>query len=153
MKPMKESQNMLLRGTVKPNRSISMLGGKQVSTHERKEPTDQDSCRPLRDDEIVTERRFSRRSFVAATGVFLTGGAMALLMDRTALAVQNGPDQPKPADPDSPKPADPDSKKSTDPDSKKHKHHHHRRHHKEPPPTDPTAPPPTDPNAPPPTNP
>ena len=103
-----------------------------MSTHERKEPEDQEPCRSLTDEEIVTERTLSRRSFVAATGLFLTGGAMALLTNRSALAQQTDPN--KPADPNK-RPADPDGKKH-------HRHHHHHHHHHAPPPTDPNAPPP-----------
>ena len=114
-----------------------------MSTHERKEPEDQEPCRSLTDEEIVTERTLSRRSFVAATGLFLTGGAMALLTNRSALAQQTDPN--KPADPDK-RPADPD-KQPADPDGKKHhRHHHHHHHHHAPPPTDPNAPPPPPPH-------
>ena len=123
-----------------------------MSSYEGKEPLDHDACRSLTDDEIVTERTLSRRSFVAAAGVFLTGGAMALLADRQGLAQVADPNQTPPPDPNRPadpnKPTDPD-KPATDPDGKKHHHHHH--HHKAPPPTDPNRP--TDPNAPPPPDP
>ncbi len=115
-----------------------------MSSHESKEPVDQEACRSLTDDEIVTERGLSRRSFVTAAGVFLTGGAMALLTGRHALAQTGDPNQPPPPDPNRPadpnRPTDPNGAPA-DPDGKKHHHRHHHHHH---------APPPTDPNAPPP---
>ena len=90
-----------------------------MSIHDEKEAPIQDSSRALTDSDIVTERRFSRRSFVAATGALLAGGAMAVLTEGRAMALQTAPQ----TDPDSKKASDPDSKKASDPDKKKHHHH------------------------------
>ena len=75
-----------------------------------------DSKRTLRDDQIVTERTFGRRSFLTAVGTMVVGGAAALALgDRLqAAAQQSDPDAKKATDPDSK-----DAKKASDPDAKK----------------------------------
>jgi len=91
-----------------------------------------DSTQTLRDDQIITERTFGRRSFLTAVGSIVVGGAAALVLSDAleAAAQQTDPDAKKAADPDSKdakKPSDPDakkkasttSKKSGDPDAKK----------------------------------
>ncbi len=75
-----------------------------------------DSPETLTDDQIVTERKVERRSFLSTTGALLAGAAGIV---STARASQNDPDQRKPTDPDKKKAADPDQKKSSDPDKKK----------------------------------
>lgn len=74
-----------------------------------------ESSRTLTDEQIVTERKMPRRSFLTAAGALLVGAA-ALASGVRAVAQQG-------ADPDSKKAADPDSKdkKKTDPDKKKTK--------------------------------
>lgn len=97
-----------------------------MSKHDFQQPSMQNSSRTLTDSQIVTERRFSRRSFVAATGALLAGGAMAVVTQGRADALQTAPpadpDNKKATDPDH-KQTDPDHKKAADPDKKKHKHH------------------------------
>jgi len=74
------------------------------------------SKRTLRDDEIVTERTFGRRSFLTTVGSIVVGGAAALALGDTleAAAQQSDPDAKKAIDPDSK-----DAKKRSDPDAKK----------------------------------
>lgn len=74
-----------------------------------------ESSRTLTDEQIVTERKMPRRSFLTAAGALLVGAA-ALASGVRAVAQQG-------TDPDSKKAADPDSKdkKKTDPDKKKAK--------------------------------
>lgn len=74
----------------------------------------QESSRTLTDEQIVTERKMPRRSFLTAAGALLVGAA-ALASGVRAVAQQG-------SDPDSKKATDPDSKdkkKGSDPDSKK----------------------------------
>ena len=85
---------------------------------------DQDSTRTLNDDQIVTERKVPRRSFLATAGTLMAGATAIVAGARATSLVafpqdQTTPDQQKPADPDSQKPADPDSQKPADPDSQK----------------------------------
>ena len=90
----------------------------------------------LTDDQIVTERKFSRRSLLTMAGAVFAGGAVAMLADRRAGAQVAAPQTG--ADPDQAKGnkgTDPDSKKSgarSDPDSAKHKHKHKHKHHGDP---------------------
>lgn len=77
-----------------------------------------ESPRTLSDDEIVTEQKVPRRSFLSTTGALLTG-ATGLVLGARASGLLNSPqDDPnkRPADPDK-KPADPD-KKVDDPHKK-----------------------------------
>ena len=69
----------------------------------------------LTDDQIVTERKLPRRSFLTAAGTILAGGA-AMLVAGTRAAAQ---DAAKADDPDAKKASDPDAKKAGDPDAKK----------------------------------
>ena len=74
----------------------------------------QESSQTLTDEQIVTERKMPRRSFLTAAGALLVGAA-ALASGVRAVAQQG-------SDPDSKKATDPDSKdkkKGSDPDSKK----------------------------------
>ncbi len=79
----------------------------------------------LTDEQIVTERRLPRRSFLGATGALLTGAA-GIVSGVRASTVRNSPyDDPKrPDDPDK-RPADPDKrpedreKKPADPDKRR----------------------------------
>jgi hypothetical protein len=75
-----------------------------------------DSKHTLRDDQIVTERMFGRRSFLTAVGSIVVGGAAAVVLGDTleAAAQQGDPDAKKAADPNSK-----DAKKQSDPDAKK----------------------------------
>ncbi len=76
----------------------------------------QESSQTLTDEQIVTERKMPRRSFLTAAGALLVGAA-ALASGVRAVAQQG-------SDPDSKKAADPDTKdkkKGSDPDSKKRK--------------------------------
>ncbi len=76
----------------------------------------QESSQTLTDDQIVTERKMPRRSFLTAAGALLVGAA-ALASGVRAVAQQG-------TDPDSKKATDPDSKdkkKASDPDKKKKK--------------------------------
>jgi hypothetical protein len=72
----------------------------------------------ITDDEIVTERRLPRRSFLSATGALLAGATGVVSGLRASGLRHQGQDDPdkKPADPDK-RPADPD-KKPADPDKK-----------------------------------
>ncbi len=82
------------------------------------ELTNLESLRTVTDDQIVTERRLPRRSFLNRTGALLAGAAGIVSGLRASTLQQDDPDK-KPADPDKKKSGDPDSKKSSDPDSKK----------------------------------
>ncbi len=76
----------------------------------------QESSQTLTDEQIVTERKMPRRSFLTAAGALLVGAA-ALASGVRAVAQQG-------SDPDSKKAADPDTKdkkKASDPDKKKKK--------------------------------
>jgi hypothetical protein len=81
-----------------------------------REVVNQESSRTLTDEEMVTERRSARRSFLTAAGTFLAGGALAIVAGRRAAA----------QDPDSDaksqkKDEDADKKKETGAKSKKTK--------------------------------
>ncbi len=86
-----------------------------------KKPESLDS---VTDDQIVTERKLPRRSFLTAGGVVLTGAAGLVAGLRKASAKTASPDDPKkPDDPDKrtddpdKRPADPD-KRPADPDKR-----------------------------------
>jgi hypothetical protein len=85
-----------------------------MPTNERKETVSQESPQTLTDDQIVTERKLARRSFLRTAGVILAGGAVAIVAGRRAAAQDTDPDAKKDTDPDQ-------KKKDTDPDSKKGK--------------------------------
>lgn len=80
------------------------------------------SPQTLTDEQIVTEKTIPRRSFLAATGAVLLGGAASLVLGNTAGAQTHDPDKPrntdpdKPQDPDKPRPQDPDKPRPNDPD-------------------------------------
>ncbi|MGA8029046.1 MAG: hypothetical protein WB992_18055 [Bryobacteraceae bacterium] len=83
-----------------------------------REVTDLESLQTITDDEIVTERKVPRRSFLSTTGALLAGAAAVVSGVRASTlrsSPQNDPDK-KPADPDK-KPADPD-KRPADPDKR-----------------------------------
>jgi hypothetical protein len=85
----------------------------------------------LTDDHIVTERKIARRAFLGSTGVYLAGGAMAIVASARAAAQdaapqQSDPDKAKQSDPDkkrktksNAKASDPDKAKAADPDKEK----------------------------------
>ena len=75
-----------------------------------------DSKQTLRDDQIVTEPTFGRRSFLTAVGSIVVSGAAAVVLGDTleAAAQQGDPDAKKAADPNAK-----DAKKQSDPDAKK----------------------------------
>ena len=75
--------------------------------------------RTVTDDQIVTERRFPRRSFLSATGAVLTG-AIGIASSLRA-SPQSDPDQKKASDPDQKKKSKKKSrkKKAADPDKAK----------------------------------
>lgn len=83
---------------------------------EKKSESVRDSKQTLREDQIVTERTFGRRSFLTAVGSVVVGGAAALVLGDKLRAApqQSDPDAKKATDPDSK-----DAKKQTDPDTKK----------------------------------
>lgn len=90
----------------------------------------QESSQTLMDEQIVTERKMPRRSFLTAAGALLVGAA-ALASGVRAVAQQGSdPDSKKAADPDSKdkkrkktaaNTADPQSKAAADADSKDRK--------------------------------
>ena len=73
----------------------------------------QESSQTLTDEQIVTERKMPRRSFLTAAGALLVGAA-ALASGVRAVAQQGSDPDSK----DKKKASDPDSKKAADPDSK-----------------------------------
>ncbi|HEX5411129.1 MAG TPA: hypothetical protein VFZ27_04640 [Terriglobia bacterium] len=90
----------------------------------KEDNADKDSVRTLNDDQMVTERKVPRRSFLAMAGTLMAGATAIVAGGRAATLAafpqdQTNPDQQKPADPDSQKPADPDQQKPADPDSQK----------------------------------
>lgn len=68
----------------------------------------------LADDQIVTEHKLPRRSFLATAATILAGGALAMAAAKRARAQDTDPDSQKRTDPDQ-------KKKRTDPDAKKGK--------------------------------
>jgi hypothetical protein len=107
-------------------REHSIKGAKPMADESPKAVNPQ-SPHTLKDEEIVTERKFSRRSFML--GTVIAGGAAALLAGSAALAQEQDPDKKKDAGSQSGKEQDPDKKKETgsksgkeaDPDKKKDK--------------------------------
>ncbi|MGH9378003.1 MAG: hypothetical protein ACRD1I_04315 [Terriglobia bacterium] len=88
----------------------------------------QEPSQTLADNQIVTERKLPRRSFLAATGAFLAGAAVVVSGVRAAAQEASDPDKKKGdsdksdkkkgSDPDKKrkKGSDPDKKKASDPD-------------------------------------
>lgn len=79
---------------------------------------DLEPIRTITEDQIVTEQKLRRRSFLSRTGALVAGAAglvSGLRASSPHRAQQDDPDK-KPADPDK-KPADPD-KRPADPDKK-----------------------------------
>jgi len=81
--------------------------------------TNEEPRRSLTDEHIVTEKNLPRRSFLAATGAVLVGGAAALVLGRSSMAQTQDPDKAKTAEPDKAKAQDPDKAKAGDPDKAK----------------------------------
>lgn len=83
---------------------------------EEKSKSVRGSKQTLKDDQIVIERTFGRRSFLTAVGSIVVGGAAALALGDTleVAAQQSDPDAKKATDPYSK-----DAKKQGDPDAKK----------------------------------
>jgi len=88
-----------------------------------RELVNQESPRTLTDEEMVTERRVARRSFLTAAGTLLAGGALAIVSGRRAAAQGTDADaKPKTTDADAKpktKDDDADKKKETGAKSKK----------------------------------
>jgi len=94
----------------------------------------------LGDSDIVTERRLHRRAFLGTTGMFLAGGAAAMLAGARGIARQGGQgDQPRPTDQPPPLPADqarptdppPDPDKVSDDEKKRRKREREREEREE----------------------
>jgi outer membrane biosynthesis protein TonB len=87
-------------------------------TDRKTEKPDLEPLRTVTDDEIVTERRLPRRSFLSTSGVLLAGATGIVSGVRASGLPHSAQEDPhkKPADPDK-KPADPD-KRPADPDKK-----------------------------------
>jgi hypothetical protein len=89
----------------------------------------QQSARTLKDDEIVTDRKFSRRSFVTVAGTLLAGGAAFLVAGSAANAQDQKENKDQATDPDKQKDDSSKEKQETkeaaaDPDkTKKDKKH------------------------------
>jgi hypothetical protein len=100
----------------------------QVKAPKLKQDDITSKSQSLTDDEIITEKRLPRRSFLAVGGTLLAAGALVLTSGRVTGA-QDDPDKKKPApqDPDKakqPPASDPDKAKATsssDPDKAKTK--------------------------------
>jgi hypothetical protein len=86
----------------------------QIMTDKKPEEVYPVSSQTLTDDQIVTERKLPRRSFLTAAGTFVAGAA-AIVAGTRATAVLASPQN----DPDKKKASDPDKKKASDPDKKK----------------------------------
>jgi hypothetical protein len=98
--------------------------------HKKTDDMNEEALRSLTDEQIVTERKIPRRSFLTTAGVFM-GGAAAIVAGTRATTLlaspQNDPDKKKASDPDkkkasttgTKKASDPDKKKASDPDKKK----------------------------------
>jgi hypothetical protein len=76
------------------------------------------STQSLTDDQMITERKRPRRSFLSASGALVVGAA-AIASGVRAAAQNTDPDKKPPTDPDQKKPSDPDQRKPSDPDQKK----------------------------------
>lgn len=102
--------------------------------------------RTVTDDQIVTERKLPRRSFLSTTGALLTGAAGIVAgMRGSSLQDQTQDPDKKPADPDK-KPADPD-KPSDDERKRREEERRKRREDSDKKPSDPDKRP-ADPNKP-----
>ena len=91
-------------------------------TDSKPEELDPESTQTLTDDQIVTESKLQRRSFLATAGAFVAGAAAVVAGARATdllASPQNDPDKKKASDPDKKKGSDPDKKKGSDPDKKK----------------------------------
>lgn len=107
----------------------------------------------LTDDEIVSENGLHRRAFLGATGIFLAGGAAAVVAGARGVAQQvsqsdqpRPADQPPPTDPPSPTDARPaDTYKETDDEKKRRKKEREREEKERERRSDPDKPRPTDP--------
>jgi hypothetical protein len=85
--------------------------------NDKNKPTDLESLQTITDDQIVTERKLPRRSFLSTTGALLAGAAGVVSGLRASALRNSSPDDPKkPEDPDK-RPADPD-KRPADPDKR-----------------------------------
>jgi hypothetical protein len=63
--------------------------------HETEEkPCNNAAPKTLNDEQIISEKTVARRSFLAATGAVLVGGAAALVLGKTAGAQSQDPDKP-----------------------------------------------------------
>ncbi|MGH9404106.1 MAG: hypothetical protein ACRD2P_18640 [Terriglobia bacterium] len=76
----------------------------------------QEPSKTLADEQIVTERKLPRRSFLTAAGAFLAGAAVIVSGVKAAAQEASDPDKKKGSDPDKKK-----KKKGSDPDKKKKK--------------------------------
>jgi hypothetical protein len=85
---------------------------------------DQKPPQTLTDNQIVTERKFPRRSFLTAAGTFMAGAAAIVAGTRASTLLaspQSDPDKKKGSDPDKKKKKkNKGKKKASDPDKKKH---------------------------------
>jgi hypothetical protein len=85
-----------------------MLRKKSETSEEKHEGVKQESTRTIADDQIVTERKLPRRSFLTAAGTVLAGGALAIVSGTRATAQEPDSDA-KPEKKDN----DADKKKGT----------------------------------------
>jgi hypothetical protein len=89
------------------------IDGKESKTMADKsaEPRNEESRQTLSDDQIITERKLPRRTFLSGTATLLAGGAAVLVSGARAATLNRGPQA---QDPD--RKTDPDKKKASDPD-------------------------------------
>jgi len=90
-------------------------GKTETPGNEGREVVNPASPRTLTDEEMVTERRVARRSFLAAAGTLLAGGALAIVSGTRAAAQEPDSDakpQKKDSDADKKKEAGAKSKKT-----------------------------------------
>jgi hypothetical protein len=106
---------------------VDTIGGtnkERIMDHKKTDDVNQKALRTLTDDQIVTERKLPRRSFLTVAGAFVAG-ATAIVAGTRATSIlaspQDDPDKKKEAsDPDKKKEASaPDKKAASDPDKKK----------------------------------
>jgi hypothetical protein len=93
----------------------SIEGKTKAPGAEGREVVNPGSPRTLTDEEVVTERRVARRSFLTAAGTLLAGGALAIVSGRPAAAQEPDADakpQKKDNDADKKKEAGAKSKKT-----------------------------------------
>ena len=90
---------IITRGCSKGD-GLKMDKRREAMSDEKSEKA-RDSKQTLRDDQIVTEPTFGRRSFLTAVGSIVVGGAAAVVLGDTleAAAQQGDPDAKKAADP------------------------------------------------------